>query len=436
MKLNLVRVKRIFYYILLFFVFASVVLISLPKISINQEFSIGGYSFSLFNNKLSADWKDFKYGMDFRSSTKLLISPEQDITEEQLDKSVVVLRDRLEKLGFQEFKVNILPDSKVEILVPTTEDLSNEQVFLSQQGVLVFRQLKEDVEFSEEEFAQIFSNPSFWEETELKDEDVRGAVSQNTGVQLLLTPEGLEKFAKIAEENVDRPLGIYLDDSSFPVAMPIVSSELVEQLNEGVPLNPVIQGNLTPEQADLLAFQIDSDNLPIKMNVENTEIVDPAFNIFDYSDILKYVGLGLLILFLLLIIVFRGFGLAAVFSLLFYIFTLSALTKIFSLLVTPRLLIAVLFFILIFFVRLLVTLIKIKKNIKGNTPKNLVIFKSSLWGKKFFRYLGVFLVIIGAVAYYLNFLYLKNTYFAVVLAMLAHFFMYNLIFRALIKARK
>ena len=154
--------------------------------------------------------------------------------------------------------------------------------------------------------------------TALTGEDLRDAREQmdqgkNPVVALEFTEEGGDKFAALTEANIGRHIGIYLDGELL--TDPVVN----EAITGG---RAVITGQRTLDEAKDLAILLRSGALPVKMSVMEVRTVGPTLgqDSKDKSVTAFTIGLSLVVLFMLAM--YRMAGFVADVALLVYVLIL------------------------------------------------------------------------------------------------------------------
>ncbi|MEA3450194.1 MAG: protein translocase subunit SecD [Patescibacteria group bacterium] len=173
--------------------------------------------------------------------------------------------------------------------------------------------------------ADITGNQQNWENTELSGKHLEKAfVSFNPNdnqaqVSLKFDSEGSDLFADITGRNVEKPVAIFLDD--FIISAPTVN----EKITGG---EAVISGGFNINEAKLLAQRLNAGALPVPINLLSQQTVGPSLGKASLEASL-YAGLiGLILVAVFIILMYRLAGFLAVISLLIYGVLVLALFKI------------------------------------------------------------------------------------------------------------
>lgn len=142
-------------------------------------------------------------------------------------------------------------------------------------------------------------------------------------VSLKFDDEGTKLFAQLTKENIGKSIAIYLDGEV--ISAPTVQAEITNG-------EAVITGNFSIDEAKNLVKRLNEGALPVPITLVSQESVDASLGGESLATSLKagYIGLGLVVIFMLLF--YRFLGLIAVLALIIYtglmisIFKLSGFT--------------------------------------------------------------------------------------------------------------
>jgi protein-export membrane protein SecD len=173
-----------------------------------------------------------------------------------------------------------------------------------------------------EDYLSSFSDN--WINTELTGRNLKQAVIQfnpndnRPEVSLEFDSEGAKLFEEITERNVGQPVAIYIDD--YPISVPNVN----EKISGG---KAVISGNFTIDEARELVQRLKAGALPVPVNLINQKTVGASLGQKSIEDSLEAGIIGLILLAIFMIIIYRLPGVLAVFSLLIYGLTVLVIFK-------------------------------------------------------------------------------------------------------------
>jgi preprotein translocase subunit SecD len=137
--------------------------------------------------------------------------------------------------------------------------------------------------------------------------------------------EGRKIFADVTQKNIGKVLAIFLDE--MPITFPKINTAILDG-------QAIITGNFTVDQAKQLSIQLNAGALPVPIEVIQQNTVGASLGQKSVEDSIRagFIGLGLIILFMILYYGWKGF-LASV-SLVFYALYTVALYKLFGVTLT------------------------------------------------------------------------------------------------------
>ena len=220
-----------------------------------------------------------------------------------LEGTVAALRNRLTNAGFTEATVAIQGDDRILVEIPDVDDPEEVAAIIGTPAHLEFRDPNGEVVF---EGSQIDNCSAQWLD----------ATSTRAGVAFELNKEAAEAFEAATAEFIGQAISIYLDDE-------LISAPVVENVIAGG--SGIISGdeNETTEQsvewANNLAMLIQSGALPLDIEEAETRAISATLGIeaIDGAVIAGIVGLVIIMLFML--VMYRLPGLAADMALLIYV---------------------------------------------------------------------------------------------------------------------
>ncbi len=221
-----------------------------------------------------------------------------------MNSAIEILRYRLTSEGYTEAQVSQQGDNRITVEIPQIKNPEEAVQVLGQTAQLSFQ----DADGKE------------W----LSGSDIKSASSQygsTSGsaiatyyVSLEFTKEGREKFAEatetIAARTDDKSMYIVLDDQV--ISYPQVNQKIDDD-------GCVIEGNFTEESARQLANLIGSGALPFSLEQVELRAVGPQLGANALSSSVKAAIIGIILVAVFMIIVYRLPGFVSVIALGFYI---------------------------------------------------------------------------------------------------------------------
>ncbi len=163
-----------------------------------------------------------------------------------------------------------------------------------------------------------------WKNTKLSGKHLESASvefnpNDNTPeVKITFNSEGKDLFAAITKRNVGKPVAIFLD--GYPISIPTVN----EAITSG---DAVITGKFTLKEAKILAQRLNAGALPVPIELISQQTVGASLGNDSVENSLKAGTIGLVLVILFMIFIYRLPGLLAVISLSIYGLIILAIFK-------------------------------------------------------------------------------------------------------------
>lgn len=288
-------------------------LISIVVIAVIAYLSVFGLKIG--DKTIVKSAKEIKTGLDISGGVTIIYQANSEdgvaITEQDLEKSVAVIRKRLEKVNIFDYIVRTDPEmSQIYIEIPTnTQDASVDPLEavkgLDKTAKVEFRDPDGNVLLSGDDIkSAAYSNEAV---------DSTGLPSPH--VVLTFSEEGSTKFAEATGNLVGKTMGIYLDDEE--ISAPHVN----EKIESNTAIITMGQGTFEERKAEAqnLAVLIDSGALPFSLSVISKEYVGPYIGQQALEISIKAGIVALIIVFVIMIVVYRMQGFAASIALVSYV---------------------------------------------------------------------------------------------------------------------
>ncbi len=246
--------------------------------------------------------RNIKQGLDLKGGVSILYEAETDTgeapTSEEMSSALSLLRGRLDGKGYTEAEVAVVGNDRILVEIPGIDNVEDAIAMIGSTAQLEFRDEENNVLLTGEDVQ------------DSKSSVVRGQLGDTkVVVELKFTNEGSKKFATATENNIGKPLLIFLDDTllSAPfVNEPIYAGEAV------------IEGNFTIEEAEQTASLIKSGSLPFTLNEISVSKVDAKLGELALQTSIKAGLIGLVIVMIFMILKYRLFGFASTIALIIY----------------------------------------------------------------------------------------------------------------------
>jgi len=272
---------------------------------------------SLVSFKATEKGTRVKLGLDLRSGThlrlQLLPNPEvgiTDITPQIMEQTIMVLDKRINELGTFEPIIQPQGDNSIIVDLPEVQD---------PQAAIEIIQKSAFLEFKE----QSATDPSGWKTVMTGDKIKNAQMSLVNGphVGFELTTEGSKQFAEITERNIKKPIAIFFDGEliSAPVVQNVISTGSGQITMGG-------GGDLkkNEEEALSLARYLRAGALPVPLKIVENQLVGPTLGKESLEKSLHAGIIGLSVICIFMVFVYRIPGLLADIALIFYALVLMA----------------------------------------------------------------------------------------------------------------
>ena len=249
-------------------------------------------------------------GIDLAGGSALVFEAadaDQKVTEKDIEAAKQVLQTRLSAQGYTEATVASHGENRIKVEIPG-EDISNAEELLGKTAKLAFTDYEGNVV--------------------LEGDDVKGAkaeygpISDGTSaykVTLTFTNNGTKKFSEatgrisqLGEGN--NFIAIVLDNAV--VSQPRVSQQITES-------ECYIEGDFTNEEAKTLASQIQGGKLPFSLKLAESRTIGATLGEKALDNSLTAAAIGLILVMLFMIVLYRMCGFIASISLIGYVSIVS-----------------------------------------------------------------------------------------------------------------
>ena len=232
-------------------------------------------------------------------------------TEAEMDIVESIFTARLNNSGYTEARISRDEAGKITVEIPSETDTDKAASLLGSTAKLTFVDADDNV---------VLDGATDIKNAEYKFGQLSQTSSQEAYIELTLTSDAVSKFADATRAAAQRTaenknyIAIKMDDA-------IISSPSVkEEINSET---CVISGSFTPESAKELANQIKSGALPFDLSVISKDTIGPELGAKALPTSLFAAGIGILIVMLFMIIIYRLPGVIADLALAIYVGIIS-----------------------------------------------------------------------------------------------------------------
>jgi len=321
-------------------------LLSLPKIPIdyshpliNIATSIGGYSVRIGNNLY--DFSDFKKGLDIEGGMKIVINLDMSqIPENEREQSAQTVKDIVDKrvnlFGVSETGSYISKSNnnyRLTLELPGQKDIEGAVSAIGSTAQLRFKSLREGAEWPPKTVSEDFNINNYFIESNVSGTDLIGSevifdpTTNQPVIQLRFSNEGRQKFSELVKKNVEKPLGIFLDNQL--IQAPVVSKDLAS----GVVNDPTITG-VSLEEGKQISNLLKAGALPVPIEIVEQNLIGATLGQDVIYKSLIAGLLALIIIFVFFIVSYGRLGFVAVACLISYIAIVLAIFKLSNILST------------------------------------------------------------------------------------------------------
>jgi preprotein translocase subunit SecD len=289
--------------------------------------------------------KNIHLGLDLVGGSRLLLqlSPTEDvpkITPEIQAQTRMVIDRRINGLGVTEPTISNVGQDRILVELPNVKDPDQAERLVKEAAVLAYKIVPPDVSAKAQNALNVLSAPGVSAKDKAAAEayvatgayDASGPVvysgkdlksaqagfDQGGNPNVLFSPKDSAKFGKITTDNQGKLLGIFLDKRY--VEAPRIISPIFD--------SGEITGVGTQEQTVTLANELNAGALPANITIVEKEQIGPTLGHIDLvqSMYASMLGLGLVLLFM--IFVYRLPGFLADVALVIYVVIMMAILAI------------------------------------------------------------------------------------------------------------
>jgi preprotein translocase subunit SecD len=243
-----------------------------------------------------------RQGLDLQGGTHIVMqaedTPENKVTPEAVTQVIKIMEKRINELGLTEPIIQREGSSRIIIELPGEKDPEKAIETIGKTAVLEFKDEDGNVRLTGEDL-----------------KNAKEQMGQNKApvVALEFTSQGAKKFADLTSANIGRHIGIYLDGEEL--TNPVVN----EAITGG---QAVITGQRTLEEAKNLSILLRSGALPVKVSVLEVRTVGPSLGQDSKDKSVMAFAIGLTMIVLFMLVIYRVAGFVADTALLVYVLLL------------------------------------------------------------------------------------------------------------------
>lgn len=269
-------------------------------------------------------------GLDLSGGTQLVYQADLSASTDKakdLNNLISVFRTRVDSLGVSEPSIQTQSSDRVIIELPGIKDIDSAIKTIGSTYELVFMIQADSAGQTLNDYYTNSPYPGTWQATDLTGRDLVSSsveyqgqtVSSEPVVSLVFNGTGRDKFSKITTDNTNKRLAIVLDNK-------IVSAPNIQTaITDG---RAVVTGMASVDEAKKLSDRLNEGMLPVPAKLVAQNSVGATLGADSIKASLLAGLVGLLLVAIFMISLYRLPGLIAVIALAFYSFIVLALFKI------------------------------------------------------------------------------------------------------------
>ncbi len=244
-------------------------------------------------------------GIDLSGGYYVVLTPTIDseneaTANEKIDSAMEILRTRLDDKGFTEATISRQDGGRIRIEVPEVDNADEILQIIGNTGSLSFQDSTKHEYLNGEE--------------DIKDAYVSYDPNNGYVVVLEFTNQGIERFSSATnaiKDMDDKKMYIYLGDTL--VSQPQVNEQITNSSAE-------ITGYDDYDSAEAIASVIKSGRLPIEYEISESRSISARLGETAINTSVMAAGIAMLVIFILMIVIYRGMGVSSSIALILYAF--------------------------------------------------------------------------------------------------------------------
>lgn len=307
---------------------------------------------SLGENSIKPVGSQIKQGLDLSGGVYVVLEAQTDSTGDELaqkmNEAKLIIEQRVDGLGVTQPTVVIEGEDRIRVELPGLDNTQEAVSLIGQTAKLEFRYLPSFVDLSEFSTLSVEEQRAYFEENSLLAVTGDQVVKSEAGIQendlgqstpvvtLGFNDEGAESFEAATRElnqRADRGLRtLFIMLDGAVISSPEVPPGLV--IDDG---KAIIEGGFTSvEDAANLAMLIKAGSLPVDLVEIQSSVIGPTLGLESMDRSVKAAVIGLALIFLFMLAVYRVPGFVADLNLLVYLcIVLWSMAKIGAVLTLP-----------------------------------------------------------------------------------------------------
>jgi len=261
-----------------------------------------------------------KLGLDLKGGTQIILKATQLQTKESttettqsggktvsadaIDKAMLIMLNRIDKLGISEPLVTKDFSNNIVIQLPGVDNPDRAVEVIGKTAQLEFKIVE-----GYDENGDYKLGPTLITGDKLASAKAGYDNNGQVIVQFSFNTEGAKEFEKITSENIGKQLAIVLDGEvkSAPVIKSVISG------------NGVIENIGSLEEAKDIALVLQTGALPVNLEIQEVRTIGPTLGQDSLQQSMLAGIIGIILVAVFMVVVFRGLGLFSLIGLFCYI---------------------------------------------------------------------------------------------------------------------
>jgi preprotein translocase subunit SecD len=289
--------------------------------------------------------KKIHLGLDLQGGARLLLqlyptAEVPQITSQVQAQTREVIDRRINGLGVAEPSISNVGTDRILVELPNVKNPDQAEEVLKQVAVLEYKIVPFDVEQKADAAVALLQQPNLNAKAKAAAElyvaktaydssgpvvysgkDLKAAQAsydQGGKPDITFQTKNAAKFGKLTSSNLQKPLGIFLDHRYL--SAPIIQSPIYD--------SGQITGNFSQEETITLANELNAGALPVSVKIVEKETIGPTLGKIDLVQSMRAAALGLGLVLLFMIFVYRLPGFLADVALAIYVLIMLAILSI------------------------------------------------------------------------------------------------------------
>lgn len=259
---------------------------------------------------------DIKRGLDLSGGVSIVYQADKEnVTDEEMRLATTLIQNRLDRKNWTEAEVSRQGNNRIRVEIPGVADAESAIEELGKTAQLTFM----------DESGNVLLDGSMIEDAKKE----IGSVSSDSGSQpyvaLKFNEEGKQKFADATKNNIGKRILIVMDNDV--ISAPTVNSEITDG-------EAMITGGFTGDSAQELADLIKEGAMPFDLSVMEMNNIGARLGANAIETSLKSAVVGVALVLLFMLLVYRVGGFAADWALVIYMGLEVAVLSLFNVTLT------------------------------------------------------------------------------------------------------